>query len=654
MESKEITRLDLAKGATIFKQGHYETLGFTPRNANGEVVDLTGKTINVVIVKGRSVVYDVAGTYESATSTIQFEIAENIGYGDMWMEITVTDPADAGYRQKFPTSEYDGRLKFIRSSDDADYVGFSGKTIVQFETDQAEFKNTMQQQFDLAVAAISPDAEVALARKDATTLGLRLDADKQELSQQLAEKIDANTSELTLNNFTETDRAVIQGMAPGEINAVLGNGNVVVDNLNTYLKDTIAKLNSVAFKTDIRNPKKLKGKPAIGSNLTLEYLLDAENTGAVQGNMQLKMNYFTPSTNVTILKITIYQNNDATPSSATGGYGQSVTLENPIIRNATKAVDVPTFTNLTQYRYKHVFVEFGLASSTIESEASVSNFNLSVGTVTLPVINIGKHRMTETSALTSEWHELFGDLTGKPNLLTDVQALREDVNEIQTTTVNKTRFDGLKANFLGDSITDVTHLPSNVKYFTHLQSELKLSTVRAYGKASSTIAKGSNTLEFGPMCERYLTMDNDADLVTVFAGTNDYGYSNAIISSFYSSGEIINKDVTTFFGACHVLFEGLINKYTNRGTSILIMTPLPRQSIMTPNPTTGLYLKDYVAIIKEVASYYSLPVLDLFEESGLQSRVPAIKTKYVPDGVHPNTLGHEVIGNRLIGKLKTL
>ena len=174
MVNKEITRLDLAKGATTFKQGHYDTLAFTPRNADGEVVNLAGKDIKVVIVHGRAIVYDAPGTFDSADNTIQFSISENIGYGDMWMEITVTDPADPAYRQKFPTSEYDGKLKFIRSADDVDFVGFSGKTVAKFE-----------ELFNLAVAAVTEDAEVALARKEFTTLGQRLDAEQTKTNQRL-------------------------------------------------------------------------------------------------------------------------------------------------------------------------------------------------------------------------------------------------------------------------------------------------------------------------------------------------------------------------------------------------------------------------------------------------------------------------------------
>lgn len=183
MKNRDITRLDMVKGATVLRQGHYDTLAFTPRNSEGEVVDLSGKVINVKIIGQKGIVYETSGSFNVTDSTLQFSISENIGHGEMWMEITVTDPADATYRQKFPTSEYEGKLFFIRSSDDLDYVGFSGKTVAQFEAAQTEFTNKMQQDFDVAVAAVTQDSEVALARMGEASLG----AFNQKTTEKLAE-----------------------------------------------------------------------------------------------------------------------------------------------------------------------------------------------------------------------------------------------------------------------------------------------------------------------------------------------------------------------------------------------------------------------------------------------------------------------------------
>ena len=65
-------------------------------------------------------------------------------------------------------------------------------------------------------------------------------------------------------------------------------------------------------------------------------------------------------------------------------------------------------------------------------------------------------------------------------------------------------------------------------------------------------------------------------------------------------------------------------------------------------------LGDYVDIILEVAGYYGIPVLDLHRVSGLQPEVPALRERYMPDGLHPNDAGHALICSRLKGFLETL
>lgn len=145
-------------------------------------------------------------------------------------------------------------------------------------------------------------------------------------------------------------------------------------------------------------------------------------------------------------------------------------------------------------------------------------------------------------------------------------------------------------------------------------------------------------------------MDDDADIVVVFGGTNDFGHGDAPL------GDFKDRENTTFYGACHVLFRKLIEKYL--GNQIVVITPLHRVNEDNPcgkhKPSKVGTLKDYVKAIREVAEYYSLPVLDLFATSGLQPNIKAIKENYMPDGLHPNDAGHEIIANKIIRFLKAL
>lgn len=216
------------------------------------------------------------------------------------------------------------------------------------------------------------------------------------------------------------------------------------------------------------------------------------------------------------------------------------------------------------------------------------------------------------------------------------------------------QLEGKKINFLGDSITEGHGTSCVEKNYVSVFGRLSGATVRNYGIGGTRIARQKLKSE----CERHDLdfvqradeMDSDADIVVVFGGTNDHGHGDAPFGSFD------NMDVYTFYGAVRTLCEKLITKYPD--ATIVFMTPLHRdeESKITKKHgvDTATNLKDYVDIIKEVAMYYSLPVLDLYACSGLQPAVDVIREKYMPDGLHPSDAGAEIIAKRLLGFLKAL
>ncbi len=207
---------------------------------------------------------------------------------------------------------------------------------------------------------------------------------------------------------------------------------------------------------------------------------------------------------------------------------------------------------------------------------------------------------------------------------------------------------GKKINFLGDSITEGVGTACKEEiYLNRIREAEGLAEARNYGISGTRLAVQNGPEDWGPAYSvRYTEMDDDADIVVVFGGTNDFGHGNAPIGLF---SDRVN---TTYYGACHVLMKGLIEKYP--AAVIVFMTPLHRLSEDEPSMGNGLPLKAYVEIIKEVAAHYSIPVLDLFAMGGIQPRVPVQQEKYCPDGLHPNGAGHQLIASRLSGFLKTL
>lgn len=209
------------------------------------------------------------------------------------------------------------------------------------------------------------------------------------------------------------------------------------------------------------------------------------------------------------------------------------------------------------------------------------------------------------------------------------------------------KLEGLKVNFLGDSITE-GHGLENLEdtYWNVLKQECNLAEVRGYGIGGTRIARQSVPSEYPAHDRDFLSrveeMDKDADLVVFFGGTNDFGHGDAPL------GQMSDRSPYSFYGACHCLMRSLIQRYPD---AVLVgMTPLHREV----EERGGRRLLDFVRAEREVAEYYSIPLVDLYAESGIQPQVEILKERYCPDGQHPNAAGHRLIYQRLRGVLEQL
>lgn len=203
------------------------------------------------------------------------------------------------------------------------------------------------------------------------------------------------------------------------------------------------------------------------------------------------------------------------------------------------------------------------------------------------------------------------------------------------------KLENISANFLGDSITEGCGTSGTDKTFHQLLAKkYNMKAARNYGIGGTRLARQitpTNAVWDQSFADRFEKMDDDAQLVVLFGGTNDFGHGDAPL------GTMADREPTTFYGACHYIMSGLITKYPE--AKIVVMTPLHRCNEDNPRgdgnkPYNYGSLSVYVNIIREVAEFYSLPLLDLWATSGLQPRVPAIKERYCPDGLHPNDAGH--------------
>lgn len=213
-------------------------------------------------------------------------------------------------------------------------------------------------------------------------------------------------------------------------------------------------------------------------------------------------------------------------------------------------------------------------------------------------------------------------------------ATARDINKIIKSIIEKpeSNYSTFKMNCLGDSIT-YGYIPDSgaqmsAPYPSQLKEILGLSECRNYGISGSTLAVNSGN--YDPMCVRYANMDNDANIVSVFGGTNDYGrgvYTPTL-------GTINDSVNTTVYGALNILAEGLINKYPR--AFVFFITPM-RRADKTGNNGGGYSLEDVSNAIKEVAFKYNFPVLDLFSKGGFHVENADFRAIYSGnDKLHPS------------------
>ncbi len=220
----------------------------------------------------------------------------------------------------------------------------------------------------------------------------------------------------------------------------------------------------------------------------------------------------------------------------------------------------------------------------------------------------------------------------------------------------KSYFNGKKAVFIGDSITAGYSLVVTEKPFPAIvSSNLNMSHVN-YGIGGSEIAQfeaGNNT--YNPMCIRYADMDDDADLIIIAGGTNDWSHNHTQL------GVMGDTSINTFYGALDTMCKGLLAKY--HGKTIVFMTPIKRDSgngtetgkeYFSPN-ALGYVLKDFVDAIKKVCEFYGIPVIDMYADCSLNPIIPVIRSNYFSnDGSHPNRIGQMIMARRVTAGIQAL
>ena len=198
---------------------------------------------------------------------------------------------------------------------------------------------------------------------------------------------------------------------------------------------------------------------------------------------------------------------------------------------------------------------------------------------------------------------------------------------------------------LGDSLTDKTS-KAETAYYDYAAADLECTIVN-YGRCGTGYkAHGGDE----PFFERVAFMEvADADCLTIFGSFNDLGKG-------FPLGTADDNTTDTVGGCMNLTIQALLGK--NPNLTMGIATPTPwrtKDSYAADDPDADSALTkeecdEYVALLKEVAAKYELPVLDLYENSGLEPNDADARARYYTEngetensGVHPSSEGHKLM-----------
>lgn len=234
---------------------------------------------------------------------------------------------------------------------------------------------------------------------------------------------------------------------------------------------------------------------------------------------------------------------------------------------------------------------------------------------------------------------LLGYITWGDFMEHDLGSLRVEFVDYPT----KVSVGGMSYVAIGDSITASYN---SVKWASIVAGALNLPSMQNLGIKGATysVRDGHEDSAVDKI------NDVKGDLITISYGVNDF-HAGLPLGTFGSS------NTKELYGALDYVYSTVIAN--NPNSRILVITPMKQHGYNeAPDSYTknsqGLLQADYVQAIKEVAGKYALPVIDMYNNSGMSPFSEAQATQYFRDGLHPNQAGEYVYARKIVEAIKSL
>ena len=228
-----------------------------------------------------------------------------------------------------------------------------------------------------------------------------------------------------------------------------------------------------------------------------------------------------------------------------------------------------------------------------------------------------------------------------------IETWRVNQEDRQTIAESTKDFSGIKIACLGDSITAAANLENEENYQQYayparLKELLGAQEVYNLGIGGSSIGR----YWADAYVDRYQEIPEDADIIIVMGGTND-----GFCVSDKEFGNLDERAYRTFCGDLDELMRGLRENYPD--ADIFFVTPLPNvlHDYLMSERDYLLPQQNFVDVILTLSKEYDYKVIDLYNSNILDSHDVDIVTDYVPDGVHANQEGYQIMAEHFAAQL---
>lgn len=232
---------------------------------------------------------------------------------------------------------------------------------------------------------------------------------------------------------------------------------------------------------------------------------------------------------------------------------------------------------------------------------------------------------------------------------------------------------GKRVAYLGDSMTDPKNKSTKNHHWNYLETLMGIEPhvfARSGYKWDGIYKKAE---------EMNAALGDSIDAIMIWAGTNDYNHGIPLGEFFTEKTDSVNyngrmelrrhrefqMNDSTFTGNINRVLSYLKHNYPDK--QIIILTPIHRafakfgDKNVQPDENyangQGLYIENYINTLRQAADLWSIPVIDLYRESGLfplEERHDRYFHHSETDRLHPNDNGHYRIARTIQAKLNSI